>query len=291
MVADDELYEPLPAATSNTIGLRRKRMVRCVTSGSAAAGQPCSAGDGPQVVENSASHSPLPLDPIDPTPNMFGHIPTTSVGATIDTIPAPRCQSTSSFKRQRLTFKQVHFAQEALLYATLRNEQEVFDSWYNSNELAEFKKERLKTVTQLKRAGFDTKKIGSKYCLRGFEAYLSVEMNKATKYARHLVINVVLAEQNRQRLHGSLDTELLRDRCVHASQWARDNAHELGKIDATESSQEEAHDNQCMGLPYCQCHASCVLAATYQTPSHIDLVDRATVELLENAIRAVKSLM
>lgn len=205
----------------------------------------------------------------------------------------------TSAKRKRM-LKQLRFAQEALLYPTQWTENDIATSWYSSDELAEFKQERRETVRHLKRVGFDLQKIGHE-CLRGFEPYYSLEMNRATKYARDLVMNVVFVEQHRQRINGLWDTESMRVRSSNASQWARNNAQELASTDAQESSiilreMSELQQPCCIGLPYCH-HAGSIVAGSPslpcppKTPTHIGLVDQATVLRLENALRAVKDIL
>lgn len=130
----------------------------------------------------------------------------------------------------------VSFAETALLYPSDRSEEEVKTSWYSKDELIVFKKERRDTVKILKRAGFNKSAIDTEQnCLRGFEPYFSVEVNKATKCARDLVYTVVFSEQNRQRSCGISDHETMRTCSQQASQWALRNALELGSQDAAES--------------------------------------------------------
>ena len=58
------------------------------------------------------------------------------------------------------------------------------------------------------------------------------------KYARSLVSSLVLAEQERQRGCGIYDEEALCESSCCASQWARDNALQLGRNDEIEVSGE-----------------------------------------------------
>lgn len=135
--------------------------------------------------------------------------------------------------RRRHPQKRVSFAEEALLYRSHRTVDDVKRMWYNKSELATLKSERKDVIKILKKVDFKLAKIDQeRVCLRGYEPYLSVAMNKATKYARELVLSVVFVEQSRQRMLGVFDPESFRERCCQASQWARDNALELGLTDA-----------------------------------------------------------
>jgi len=146
------------------------------------------------------------------------------------------CQNSSSTKRRRRTrTKRVSFADTALVYGSDRTQDEVDRSWYNREELAVFKNERRDAVRMLKRASFDVKKVSLERCLRGFEAYFSVDINRATKHCRELVLTAVFAEQNRQWAAGIVDVESLRGASQNASRWALRNALESGSKDAATS--------------------------------------------------------
>lgn len=176
----------------------------------------------------------------------------------------------------------VSFAEEALLYSSDWTPEDVQASWYDHDELEVFKGERKHIVKTLKKVGFDLKQIDrEKVCLRGYEPYFSVEMNKATKYARSLVMSVVLVEQERQRRSGNINAESLRERCCQASQWARDNALEMGAWDAEDNPLR----SECLGRP-CTSVRSKALQFT-----RISLVDKATVAQFENALKVVNSLL
>lgn len=131
----------------------------------------------------------------------------------------------------------VYFAEEALLYSNDRLLEEVKLLWYSRDELAVFKNERKQIVKVLKKTNFDLVAVeeSGQFCLRGYEAYFSMEVNKAMKYARTLVTSLVMDEQDRQRALGYLDDECMRLSCTDASQWARDNALQLGRNDEYEA--------------------------------------------------------
>lgn len=160
----------------------------------------------------------------------------------------PLVVSRSQQIRRRKLPKRVCFAEEALLYSSDRTLLEVKNSWYNRDELNDFKAERKEIVRVLKRAHFDLARVEAtgKYCLRGFEPYFSMQVNKAMKYARSLVTNLVLSEQERQRNHGIYyDPEAMRRACWHGSEWARENALHLGQND-----EEEVYGEYDSMLPY-----------------------------------------
>lgn len=137
-------------------------------------------------------------------------------------------QQESMFNR-----KTVGFADSALLYSSDRTHDEVNRMWYSKDELATFKNERKLVVKALKRANFNVAAVerSGKYCLRGYEAYFSLDVNKAMKDARTLVTSLVLTEQERQRSLGVHDDEAIRFACSSVSQWACDNASKLGEND------------------------------------------------------------
>jgi hypothetical protein len=143
-------------------------------------------------------------------------------------------------RRRRNEGPKVYFAEDALLYSSDRVLEEVQRMWYSREELNEFKNERKHIVKVLKKSNFDVLAVeqSGRYCLRGYEPYFSMEVNKAMKYARTLVTSLVMAEQNRQRALGYLDDEAMRLACFGASQWARDNALQLGSNDEYEAYAE-----------------------------------------------------
>jgi hypothetical protein len=133
--------------------------------------------------------------------------------------------------------KRVAFAEDALLYGSDRTEEDVERMWYNKAELAVFKEERKNIVKVLKKSNFNLVAIEASglYCLRGYEPYFSMAVNRAMKYARTLVSGQVLTEQGRQRSCGYDCGESIRQASSAASQWARDNALQLGKNDEIEA--------------------------------------------------------
>lgn len=160
-----------------------------------------------------------PMEDVPQSPTMVAEFPT---------------QRTDSNKRRRR--RCVSFADHALVYPNDRTEDEVYRMWYSSEELAEFKKERRELVKVLKSLGFNLEAVDqTQHCLRGFEAYFSVEVNRATKYTRELALTVVFAEQNRQRVHCYFDWEALRLASQSATQWSLCNALDLGNRDAVVS--------------------------------------------------------
>jgi len=143
----------------------------------------------------------------------------------------------------------VTFAEEALLYSSNRTPEEVQHvCWYNRTELGAFKNERKEVVKALKRSNFDLSAVEQTglYCLRGYEPYFSLEVNKAMKYQRTLVLSLVLQEQERQRaqsISGSgywYDDVAMEQTVSPASEWARENALQLGRNDELEAFEEYA---------------------------------------------------
>jgi hypothetical protein len=98
-----------------------------------------------------------------------------------------------------------------------------------------FKKERKDIVRALKRVNFDLSKFDcSANCLRGLEAYSSIQFNKLMQHKREQVVKTVMAEQARQRGFAMFDSSSMREASVQASEWARGRALELGLEDAKE---------------------------------------------------------
>jgi hypothetical protein len=161
--------------------------------------------------------------------------------------------------------KSVAFSEEVWLYRCDKTEEEVQQSWYNREEISAFKNERRLVIQTLRAVDFRLELIDeSACCLRGYEAYFSIEYNKATKFVREAALRAVLAEQHRQRTsslagtaaplsspsgylppHPSEGTEAgtaaayevdaseaLRLACRETSEWALRNAAELGANDA-----------------------------------------------------------
>jgi hypothetical protein len=138
-------------------------------------------------------------------------------------------------RRRRAVPARVSFAEDAFLYPSEWCIEDLQESWYSKDDLAGFKKERKAVVRALKRADFDTNAVDKKkYCLRGYEPYFSVKMNKAVKFAREMLTQTVFGEQKRQRMLNIYDVETIRDCSCNASAWARGNSHELGVLDSLE---------------------------------------------------------
>ena len=164
----------------------------------------------------------------------------------LDRINTPGVRIDSEPKRRRrIRRKSVSFADEALVYSSDWQEEEVQQAWYTKEDLNIFKKERKEIVRLLKRLNFNLDAIDhEQFCLRGFEAYFSVEINRATKYARELIATTVFAEQNRQRAAGISDIGAIRRESMRASRWTLRNALELGSRDAAEVRMMKLQDRQ-----------------------------------------------
>jgi hypothetical protein len=138
-------------------------------------------------------------------------------------------------RRRGAVHARVSFAEDAFLYPSDWTIEDLQQSWYTKNDLASFKKDRKDVVRALKRVNFDTAAVNKqKYCLRGYEPYFSMEMNKAVKYARELLYSMVFSEQKRQKMLNTHEPETIRDCSCNASEWARRNSLELGVLDSLE---------------------------------------------------------
>lgn len=172
----------------------------------------------------------------------------------------------------------VSFAEEALLYSSDRSAEEVQHMWYNREELNEFKNERKEVVRVLKKANFNLSKVEATglYCLRGYEPYFSVEVNKAMKYARTLVLSLVLQEQERQQAEGIYyDAYAMEQAVAPASEWARENALQLGRNDEVEAFDEYSgyFRDDCEPLDF---NDSCGEALDYNCTKTVATVATAT---------------
>lgn len=126
--------------------------------------------------------------------------------------------------------KQVSFADEALLYSSPLFIDEVRELWYTQDEYASLKEERRTVVKLLRYYGMEA--IKRKVCIRGLEAYTSIETNRALKEAREKSTYTVLHEQRLQRELGFYDPDALRDVYVPTTQWLRDHALRLARNDS-----------------------------------------------------------
>lgn len=125
--------------------------------------------------------------------------------------------------------KSVSFAEEALLYSSPLLIDEVRELWYDQDEYSSLKEDRRTAVKLIRFYGIET--IKRKVCIRGLEAYFSLETNRAIKEAREKAKNSVLREQQLQRQLGFYDAEALRDVYVPTTQWLRDQALRLARND------------------------------------------------------------
>jgi hypothetical protein len=149
--------------------------------------------------------------------------------------------------------KRVTFSEDAYLYPgeiVDDTEEHVNVRWYSKAELNEFKQERKDFVRDLKKCHFRLPLLTQQYpqyCLRGYEPYFSMEVNKATKYAREHVYHTVFTEQEQQWNDHAQATAHCDPvpPCVYndvrmaslverASDWNRSTALELGALDALE---------------------------------------------------------
>jgi hypothetical protein len=109
--------------------------------------------------------------------------------------------------------KRVSFAEDALLYSGDVTAEEVINGWYTVGDYQGFKKDRKEAIRMIKKNGFKIDNIESAgHCLRGFEPYFSLEINRGIKHARETALRNVLREQQRQIQLGIHDDEAMRAR-------------------------------------------------------------------------------
>jgi hypothetical protein len=138
-------------------------------------------------------------------------------------------------KRRRAVPARVSFAEDVFLYPSDWSIEDPQESWYSTDDLASFKKQRKAVVRALKRADFDTNAVNKeKYCLRGYEPYFSIEINNAVKHSRETLSTMVFSEQKRQKMLNIDEPETIRDCSCNVSEWARDTSHQLGVLDSLE---------------------------------------------------------
>ena len=131
--------------------------------------------------------------------------------------------------------KRVAFAEDALLYSSTVQIEDVKRGWYNEEDYKSFKKDRKDAVRLIKKNGFRIDNIElAGNCLRGFECYFSLEINRAMKHARETSIRNVLKEQYRQSQLGIVDDDLLSAEYAKATTWICANALQLAANDAAE---------------------------------------------------------
>jgi hypothetical protein len=155
-------------------------------------------------------------------------------------LPMPLSQEESRSRNQR---KSVSFASEALLYSNPYFIDEIRALWYSQDEYLSLREERRTAVKLLRFYGVEA--VKRKVCLRGLEAYFSVETNRAMKEARDLAVVSVLHEQDLQRKLGYYDAEGLRSVYVPATQNMRDFARQLARNNDSLSADK-------LGLPLTQ---------------------------------------
>jgi hypothetical protein len=109
--------------------------------------------------------------------------------------------------------KRVSFAEDALLYSGDVTAEEAIRGWYTVGDYQGFKKDLKEAIRMIKKNGFNIDNIESAgQCLRGFEPYFSLEINRGIKHARATALRNVLREQQRQIQLGIHDDEAMRAR-------------------------------------------------------------------------------
>jgi hypothetical protein len=129
--------------------------------------------------------------------------------------------------------KRVSFAENAVLYWGDVTADEALSGWYSVEDYQGFKMDRKEAIRMIKKNGFNIYNIESAgHCLRGFEPYFSLEINRRIRHVRETAVRNVLREQQRQIQLGSYDDEAMRVRYAQATQWTHTNAIQMGTNDA-----------------------------------------------------------
>jgi len=141
--------------------------------------------------------------------------------------------------RIRKPVKKVCFAEDALLYGGNITMEDVDRSWHTQDEYRRFKTTRKEAIRLIKKNGFNVEELErAGHCLRGFEPYFSLEINRGLKHARDTATRNVLREQERQRMTGEeYNPETIKNLYVRATLWVRNHALQLGRNDAVAAKQ------------------------------------------------------
>lgn len=146
--------------------------------------------------------------------------------------------SSSRKKRTRMSKKSVTFNASVRVRRTTSlddyTEEEVFAAWFQQDEFDDIKRKVLMLVRKVERDGAE---IGhdKKYCIRGLESHLS-ERSDIKAEARKKVTKAIFFEQDKQRLTGFVDDEVIAVASRNLSSKSQLMAISMGQKD-----QNEAH--------------------------------------------------
>jgi hypothetical protein len=102
----------------------------------------------------------------------------------------------------------VQFSQTSEVCVLDRQNVTTATDWYNLEDQARFKKERICDLLSM-RGVHSQKAIIQPFCPVGLEQFLSSKARQQSRDSRKMVIHAVLTEQNRQRTIGVVDQDRL----------------------------------------------------------------------------------
>lgn len=185
-----------------------------------------------------------------------------------------RRQNLYVFQKPTPPPKRVTFAEDALLYSSNVTIEEVKRQWYVEEDYKGFKKDRKDAVRLIKKNGFKIDNIElAGNCLRGFECYFSLEINRKIKLARETAVRNVLKEQYRQYQLQIFDEEAMSMEYGKATHWIRANALQLAANDAAEvqemvrREQQQERRGRCLRGPNALSRATSLRGVTKWTRS------------------------
>lgn len=136
-------------------------------------------------------------------------------------------------KSKAASKKRVRFGDRQVLFRHVP-EEELQQSWYQSNEYDAFKSESKITLAALKQAhGNVTQLDASKHCLRGLEAHVSLSILKLRQMMIRSTVQIVLDQQKVQRSHGVSDPNMIGAVSMMFSKQARQRALSFGALDTS----------------------------------------------------------
>lgn len=141
--------------------------------------------------------------------------------------------TTTTTRPNKKTKKTVQFAENrnTVLFRHVMDS-ELQQAWYQSKDYCDFQKESRATLDALRRArGHLTVLDAKEHCIRGLEAHVSDDVLQLRKTRIRSAVQVVLDQQNMQRIHGVKDTVMLASVSTMFSHQSRRQALSMGALD------------------------------------------------------------
>lgn len=163
------------------------------------------------------------------------------------------CSSTPSMKHGNIRPRRQHQRKQrktvrwgsAYNYESTTNPDDFAIMWYNAKDLEGFQRDKKKVIRALKHVKGDVTSLeGTKYVVRGFENYQTVEFNRLLRNQRRAVLERVLQLQREER--NQYQQQLLQRQFHHDSssgleqQSLHHQHHDVEEAIATAARQESA---------------------------------------------------